>query len=411
MGPTNISLVKLSQADKAWRDAVARLDAASHSVRVQERRLTDLREKLAVAQTKLREQQAKAGQLDLEIKTHDARIDRLRGQQQNAKNNKEYQTFLTEINTEKIDKAKLEEEAMKVLEVVETGQAEVKALLAHINEEAEKHAANKSALGGKLAELQADIDRIKPIRDQASASVPSKARDTFDRLADRYDGEAIVALSKPDRRREEYICSSCNMSLVTDLYNRIHTRDELVFCPNCQRLLYIPDDLPPEMAVGSGRAEPAPGKSSEKPKRRKVTPRSAKVADAGAPAGAESSASPVVIEQRAKGALGLVLSKAQGESVRSAVADGSSPLDFEVSVDGEVVGLYKGMSRDHLERYIRFYMNEAGLHGVVTVAVPPEDAPAEAPAEPAPGAEGQTAETAQAAASAPADAAPESRAS
>ena len=42
MGPTNISLVRLSQADKAWRDAGARLDAASHSVRVQERRLAIL---------------------------------------------------------------------------------------------------------------------------------------------------------------------------------------------------------------------------------------------------------------------------------------------------------------------------------------------------------------------------------
>jgi hypothetical protein len=33
------------------------------------------------------------------------------------------------------------------------------------------------------------------------------------------------------------------------VYNRLHTRDELVFCPSCRRILYIPEELPPETAV------------------------------------------------------------------------------------------------------------------------------------------------------------------
>src|SRR5687768_5585157 len=45
------------------------------------------------------------------------------------------------------------------------------------------------------------------------------------------------------------------MDLVTDVYNKLHTRDELVFCPSCRRILYIPDDLPPELAI---KARPKP---------------------------------------------------------------------------------------------------------------------------------------------------------
>src|SRR5262249_41228510 len=74
-------------------------------------------------------------------------------------------------------------------------------------------------------------------------------REIFDRLAERHEGEALSALSKPDPRREEYVCSACNMELVTDVYNKLHSRDELVFCPSCRRILYIPEDLPPETAV------------------------------------------------------------------------------------------------------------------------------------------------------------------
>ena len=50
------------------------------------------------------------------------------------------------------------------------------------------------------------------------------------------------------------------MDLVRDVYNKLHTRDDLVFCPSCRRILYIPDDLPPELAI----------KSRPKPKEKEV---------------------------------------------------------------------------------------------------------------------------------------------
>src|ERR1041385_8672518 len=97
MGPTNVALVKLFQADQALREAQGRLQSASRSVRIQERRVSELSEKLKLDQTKLRDQQVKAGELELDLKTRDAHIEKLRTQQQNSKNHKEYQAFLTEI--------------------------------------------------------------------------------------------------------------------------------------------------------------------------------------------------------------------------------------------------------------------------------------------------------------------------
>src|SRR5688500_6031178 len=108
MGPTNVALMKLYEADKQLRDAQARLDAAARNVRIQERRVADITEKLRLAQSGLREQQARAAQCDLDLRSRDAHIEKLRAQQQTARNNKEYQTFLIEINTGKVDRAKVE---------------------------------------------------------------------------------------------------------------------------------------------------------------------------------------------------------------------------------------------------------------------------------------------------------------
>lgn len=249
MGPTNVALLHLFRADQELRAAQGRLESASKSVRIQERRIADVNEKLKLAQAQVREQQSKAAQLELDVKTREARIERLRQQQQSAKNHKEYQTFLTEINTEKIDRAKVEDELLKVMEVVEKLEPQVADLSSQMEGEQKKGEQIKQELASKLAELKAEVEQKQVLRDEAAKTVPGKVLDTFDRIADRWEGEAMAAIGKPDRRREEYVCMACNMSLVADIYNRLHSRDDVVFCPNCQRLLFIPDSLPPEMAI------------------------------------------------------------------------------------------------------------------------------------------------------------------
>jgi DNA-directed RNA polymerase subunit RPC12/RpoP len=72
-------------------------------------------------------------------------------------------------------------------------------------------------------------------------------------------------LEKPDRRREEYVCGACQMSLVVDVYNRLHSRDELVTCTSCGRLLFIPEDLPPDVAVNKA-APPKQPRAKREPK-------------------------------------------------------------------------------------------------------------------------------------------------
>ena len=249
MGPTNVALVKLFQADQSLREAQERLDAATKNVRVQDRRTNDLAARLQQATQSLREQQSKGGNQELDLKTRDAHIEKLRNQQQSAKNNKEYQAFLIEINTAKVDKGKIEDETMKTMEAVEKGQAEQKELTTQLEAERAKLAKMQSDIGATVAQLQAEIESLKPAREEAASAVPAKALEAFNRLAGHHEGEALSAINKPNRRREEYACTACMMDLVTDVYNKLHTRDDLVFCPSCRRILYIPDDLPPELAI------------------------------------------------------------------------------------------------------------------------------------------------------------------
>ncbi len=302
MGPTNIALVKLYRAEMKLREALERLDSTSRSVRLQERRVNELSETLKAGQTRLRESQSRAGQLDLDLKSRDAFIERLRTQQQQAKNDKEYKTFLTEISTQKVERGKIEDETLVLMEQVEKAQAEVKELLASLEVEKTRLEEMRRQSGDKVAAAQGRIDELTPVRDQAAAGLAPAALDMFRRLADRFDGEAMSALEKPDHRHEEYVCGGCQMSLVVDVYNRLHSRDELVFCPSCRRMLFIPDELPPETAIN---ARPVP-----KPKKERK-PRAPKKAPAAA---ASSSASAAIASPLVQAATGDSAPVASGES-------------------------------------------------------------------------------------------------
>lgn len=288
MGPTNVALVNLFRADQALRAAQAKLDAATKNVRIQDRRVKDQSEKLRLLQQTLREAQTKSSQFDLDIKTRDARIEKLREQQTNAKNNKEYQAFLIEINTEKVDKSKSEDEMLKSMENVERLTAEVKDLTAVVDADTAKLSTMQSEITETINTLQAEVDSLKPARDEAAAAVPQKARDAFERIVDHMEGEALAPISKPDKRREEYICGGCHMDLVVDVYNKLHSRDEVVFCPSCRRILYIPDDLPPEVAVKKKKVEKPKDPNNEK------GPRAGKGKSLGAAAPRQQSAAAVL---------------------------------------------------------------------------------------------------------------------
>ncbi len=265
MGPTNISLVKLFRADQALREVQERLDVATKNVRIQERKTHDLEEKLRAAHARTREMSAKSANLDLDLKSRDAQIEKLRTQQQGARNNKEYQTFLVEINTQKVDRGNVEEQALALLGELEKEQKETGNVAAALESEQQKLAQMKTQVGDTVAQLQAEIESLRGPREMAASTMSPKSREVFNRLADHHEGEALSALMKPDRRKEEYVCSACMMDLVTDVYNKLHTRDEIVFCPSCRRILYIPDDLPPELAVNKKKAQPSPaGESGEK---------------------------------------------------------------------------------------------------------------------------------------------------
>jgi predicted nucleic acid-binding Zn-ribbon protein len=369
MGPTNQRLLHLYNADRDLRQAEDNLDRATRGVRVQKKRA-----ELALAslqETHMSLQRLKAKQMELEgdLKARDEHMEHLRLQQQEASNPRQYQALLQQLNTQKAEQSRIEEEGLsqtdqiKALETQEVEQRD------QANAEAETARQLESEIEDKTKELQAVIDDLAPKRQAAASEVKSDLLTTYERLADNYEGEALAPIGHIEGKEERYYCTACNMELVVDVYNRLKLRDEVATCPGCGRILYIPEELTPEMAI-----------------RQKKTAKRASRAKKGAKKAVKKDRKGVPVKVK------RVLTTAAAESLRQNKEEGADAAEVEVKIVGvlTIAGPFSVASKDDFAKLVAAKLQSEDIEIDYVVRHVGEDlepqvaseAPAEEAAEP-----------------------------
>ena len=253
------------------------MNSATRTVRGQGTKVEQLRADHAAAHHKSNELAAKLKELELELKSRDARIELLRERQQNATVPKEYQALIVEINTYKLDKSKLEEQALALMEQAETSKKNESEVKGHLGTEDGKLGKMTGDIDARVKELSAEVARLKGPREELAATIPHAAIAVYHRAAERYDGEAMAPIEKPDVRDVEYLCAGCNTYLVANIYNRLmSSKDEIVLCPSCSRVLYVPEELTPELALSKKAARGDAKKPVVKGEKKPRAPRAKK---------------------------------------------------------------------------------------------------------------------------------------
>jgi predicted nucleic acid-binding Zn-ribbon protein len=157
-----------------------------------------------------------------------------------AKTNKEYAAVLTQINTLKADNAKMEEEALKVLQDADAVKAQADEAAKGVQAEKVRLTEIERTHTEEVARLTAMTEDLRAKRDEAAKDVPAQALAVFERIAGNYDGDAMAAIdiqgSKPPH---VYVCGGCYMSLTAEHVNALRTKDEIRTCDNCGRILYL----------------------------------------------------------------------------------------------------------------------------------------------------------------------------
>ena len=81
--------------------------------------------------------------------------------------------------------------------------------------------------------------KIQAEWNEVAKGIPRKALEVFNRVAETYDGEAVATIEQQEGRTAAYSCGGCYMGVPAESVNVLMTKDEIIRCPNCTRILVL----------------------------------------------------------------------------------------------------------------------------------------------------------------------------
>ena len=241
MGPVLNGLIKLQSVENRLRIEKSKLTRCRRNVIIQENQIRSFQNSLEAKKEEVQLSRVQFDRLELELKSRDESIAKLRASLNTAKTNKEYAAVLTQLNTTKADNSKIEAQSLELLKSIEADEAECQEILDQI-EEKKKHLeqlrTDAEIMAGKL---QVEIDKIQAEWDEVAKTIPEKPLEIFKRVTETYDGQAVTAIDQEGGKKGAYSCGGCFMGLTAESVNLLMTKDDIIRCPNCTRILVLSD--------------------------------------------------------------------------------------------------------------------------------------------------------------------------
>jgi len=239
MGPTLTALVNLQVIEDQLRKARKRQKKGRQAIGQQHHHIETLEAALLVKRQEAKHIQVQAGDFELQLKTKDEEINKLRQVLNTAKSNKDYSAVLTQLNINKADKSKLEDKILAMMTQIDQEKLSCSQMQEQIEEEKRKLLDVTEKVNEKQAALNEEISRLEQQFLTASGEISDKVRTMFERLSERFDGEALAAIAQLNARRGEYGCGGCFMKIPRDLVNMLMAKDDVITCPSCGRILVL----------------------------------------------------------------------------------------------------------------------------------------------------------------------------
>jgi len=238
MGATIEALHNLQEIEIQIAEIQRRLNRKHRACQRQATEIAGLDREIAAIRAELHVKQKDADRLNLDLRTHESQVAKLRDALNEAKNQKEYSAVLTQLNTFKADNSKAEERIIELMTMIDEKKKRIAELETNRAKEQEKLADLQATAKDAEDKASGRLSALRAERDQATTGIPPDTLDMFSRVAAKNDGEAMAMIMRTHPRRQEYACEGCNMSITIEQVNNVLSRDEAVLCNVCGRILY-----------------------------------------------------------------------------------------------------------------------------------------------------------------------------
>lgn len=192
----------------------------------------------------LREQQKR---LDSDIEDDSTRIKKSKSKLMQVANNREYQAVVREMDTMERQNRSREEESMALHEeknLQENNLKDVEAVWGAIKEELEEKRAN---LDKRMTQAGKKLKTLETTRASTGQEVPPPVLARYEFIRRRLEHPVIVSV-------DNGVCAGCHIAIPPQVFIELQRGQQILSCPNCQRLIYWNQHFEDTAAQGASAA-------------------------------------------------------------------------------------------------------------------------------------------------------------
>lgn len=148
-----------------------------------------------------------------------------------VKTNKEYQSTLKEIDDLKAKTSQIEDRMLEVLDKIEFAESEGREDRADLAEVKIQVEEKQKQIRLQSEQQQDVLSSCLQERDVVLERLDSNTKEHYKRVKRQGRGIAIAAVV-------DAVCQVCRMNIPPQLFNDLMRMDNMLMCPNCQRIIY-----------------------------------------------------------------------------------------------------------------------------------------------------------------------------
>jgi predicted nucleic acid-binding Zn-ribbon protein len=238
MAVTAAALRELHRIHRQLADLRERKDRGPKQIKAREANLARLADELTRLQGDHKAARVRSDQKQLLLKTGEEKIEQLKLKLNAAASNREYQALKDQIAADQMAGSVLADEILEAMEKIDelAGQiAEQQQKIAGAKDELAKA---QQGLRDQAGLLDSDLKRLEAELRQAESALPADFREHYQRVVNSKHEDAMAEV-------QGEFCGGCFQQLTPN--NMAELSMSLgIFCRNCGRLIYLPEDRAPK---------------------------------------------------------------------------------------------------------------------------------------------------------------------
>jgi len=148
-----------------------------------------------------------------------------------VKTNKEYQAILKEIENGEVKNSEIETEIIFLLEEIDKSKTNLQVEEKAKEQYEHQYQIEKLKLKNDIDSLDEKILACTEQYHRLIENIPKDLIKRYEMIKDQKNGTAVVSVWKG-------VCGGCHMNIPPQLYNELQKSDDLLSCPNCNRIMY-----------------------------------------------------------------------------------------------------------------------------------------------------------------------------